>query len=105
MLCIRIPFLNQETCFLKGHLARMDSCRTHASPKEGNDEQEWTCLDLADASKPTAWGRVIGHGLRSAQFHSTLSGELMVCLAIDPQARCLALNRNSQHPSWFFQWA
>ncbi|CAE7473407.1 trmA, partial [Symbiodinium necroappetens] len=48
---------------------------------EGNDEQEWTCLDLADASKPTAWGRVIGHGLRSAQFHSTLSGELIVCLA------------------------
>lgn len=29
----------------------------------------------------THWGRVVGQGLRSVQFHSTLSGELLVCLA------------------------
>ncbi|CAE7254194.1 trmA [Symbiodinium pilosum] len=64
---------------------------------EGGDEQEWTCLDLADASKPTAWGRVIGHGLRSAQFHSTLSNELMVCLAYH-DARLQNLKRGQPLP-------
>eukprot|EP00438_Fugacium_kawagutii_P002715 Skav222417 [mRNA] locus=scaffold2890:58049:63365:+ [translate_table: standard] len=45
------------------------------------DEADWECVDdAADVTiQATDWGKVIGHGLRSVQFHSTLSGQLMVC--------------------------
>ena len=49
--------------------------------KECSGEDEWECVDVdKSTSKTTDWGKIIGHGLRSVQFHSTLSGELIVCL-------------------------
>lgn len=36
------------------------------------------------------WGHVVGRGLRSVQLHSTLSGDLLVCLVYhDERLRCL----------------
>lgn len=43
------------------------------------------------------WGSVIGRGLRSVQFHSTLSGELLVCLVYHDE-RLRHLRRNEQLP-------
>lgn len=53
--------------------------------EECSDDADWECVHMEaadDAIRTTAWGKIIGHGLRSVQFHSTLAGELMVCLGI-----------------------
>ncbi|CAJ1350360.1 unnamed protein product [Effrenium voratum] len=65
--------------------AAMESMRTMPIMLDAElgdkDDAEWECIGTSEPSKSADWGKVIGHGLRSAQFHSTLSGELMVCLA------------------------
>lgn len=43
------------------------------------EEDGW---ELPDSGRSSEWGKTLGHGLRAAQFHSTLSNELMVCLEI-----------------------
>ena len=69
-------------------------------------EDEWECVDVdkstRSTSKTTDWGKIIGHGLRSVQFHSTLSGELIVCLGCkDSQFLQIFTFRLANLVSWY----
>jgi len=71
-----------------------------AEATECSDDADWECVHMEaadDAIRTTAWGKIIGHGLRSVQFHSTLAGELMVCLAYH-DARLQSLKRGEVLP-------
>mmetsp|Transcript_123828 Transcript_123828/g.361550 ORF Transcript_123828/g.361550 Transcript_123828/m.361550 type:complete len:460 (+) Transcript_123828:62-1441(+) len=55
-----------------------------------SNEQDKHGTDASHGPGPEPWGFVIGQGLRSVQFHSTLSGDLLVCLVYhDARLRCL----------------
>jgi len=54
-------------------------------------------LDSHDGNELSSWCRVLGKGLRSVQFHSTLSGELLICLVYHDE-RLRNLKRSERLP-------
>ncbi|CAE8617653.1 unnamed protein product [Polarella glacialis] len=64
---------------------------------EPDEDHDWEKAGADQDSAPNAWGQVIGRGLRTIQFHSTLSGELMVCLTYSDE-RLRTLKRGEKLP-------
>jgi len=81
-IAVAMDILRRLPIKLDPDIPAASACTLHASDIDADDV-------------PDSWGAVVGRALRSVQFHSTMSSELLVCMVYH-DARLRSLRRGEQ---------